>query len=70
MVPRVDRITVPVLKAVWDKEGTKIYRMFNKVLVRGVYPFKKAKVVLLLVLGKGLERAVAIRLGRQGLKEG
>ena len=88
-VPRVDGIIVLVLKVVWDKEGTKIYRMFNKVLVRGVHPFKEAKVVLLqkvgrdlsivkgqrpisllLVLGKGLERAVAIRLGRQGLKEG
>ena len=47
IAPRVDRITVLVLKAVWDKEGTKIYRMFNGVLVRGVHPFKKAKVVLL-----------------------
>ena len=46
-VPRVDGITVPVLKAVWDKEGTKICRMFNRVLVKGVHPFKKAKVVLL-----------------------
>jgi len=47
MAPRVDGITVPVLKVVWDKEGTKIYRMFNGVLVRGVHPFKEAEVVLL-----------------------
>jgi len=47
MAPRVDGITIPVLKVVWDKEGIKIYRIFNGVLARGVHPFKKAKVVLL-----------------------
>jgi hypothetical protein len=47
IAPRVDRIIVLVLKVVWDKKGTKIYRMFNGVLVRGVYPFKEAEVVLL-----------------------
>jgi len=41
IVLRVDRITILVLKAVWDKEGIKIYRMFNGVLVKGVHPFKK-----------------------------
>ena len=85
----MDGITVPVLKAVWDKEGTKICRMFNRVLARGVHPFKEAKIVLLQkagrdlstvkgwrpisllsVLGKGLKRAMATRLGQQGLKEG
>jgi hypothetical protein len=45
--PGVDGITVPVLKAVWDKEGTEICRMFNGVLARGVHPFKEAEVVLL-----------------------
>ena len=43
----VDGIIILVLKAVWDKEGIKICRMFNGVLVKGVHPFKEAEVVLL-----------------------
>jgi len=47
MALKVNGIIVLVLKAVWDKEGIKIYRMFNRVLVKRVYPFKEAEVVLL-----------------------
>ena len=31
-----------------------MYRMFNRVLLRGVYPFKEAKVVLLYKVESGL----------------